>query len=50
VSYQIFGIELYRAPGLRNVALIAPYFHDGNVALIESGETSRSNSMNPMHI
>jgi cytochrome c peroxidase len=43
VSYKVFDIGSYRAPGLRNVALTTPCFHDSNVALIESGETSRSN-------
>jgi cytochrome c peroxidase len=43
VSCQVFDIGSYRAPGLRNIALTALYFHDSNVALVESGETSRSN-------
>jgi cytochrome c peroxidase len=30
VTYQVFDIGSYRTPGLRNVALTAPYFHDGS--------------------
>src|SRR5262249_39726425 len=30
ISYQVFDIGSYRTPSLRNVALTAPYFHDGN--------------------
>lgn len=30
ISYQVFDIGAYRTPSLRNVALTAPYFHDGS--------------------
>jgi cytochrome c peroxidase len=30
VSYQVFDIGSYRTPSLRNIALTAPYFHDGS--------------------
>ncbi|MDQ3012593.1 MAG: cytochrome-c peroxidase, partial [Acidobacteriota bacterium] len=30
VSYQVFDIGAYRTPSLRNVALTAPYFHNGS--------------------
>jgi cytochrome c peroxidase len=30
VTYQVFDIGTYRTPGLRNIALTAPYFHDGS--------------------
>jgi cytochrome c peroxidase len=30
VTYQIFDIGAYRTPSLRNIALTAPYFHDGS--------------------
>ena len=30
VSYQLFDLGAYRTPSLRNVALTAPYFHDGS--------------------
>jgi cytochrome c peroxidase len=30
ISYQVFDIGSYRTPSLRNVALTAPYFHDGS--------------------
>ncbi len=30
VTYQVFDIGSYRTPSLRNVALTAPYFHDGS--------------------
>jgi cytochrome c peroxidase len=30
VTYQVFDIGSYRTPGLRNIALTAPYFHDGS--------------------
>jgi cytochrome c peroxidase len=30
ITYQVFDIGSYRTPGLRNVALTAPYFHDGS--------------------
>jgi cytochrome c peroxidase len=29
-SYQLFDLGSYRTPSLRNVALTAPYFHDGS--------------------
>lgn len=29
-SYQLFDLGAYRTPSLRNVALTAPYFHDGS--------------------
>jgi cytochrome c peroxidase len=29
------GTELFKVPGLRNVALTAPYFHDGSVATLD---------------
>lgn len=29
-SYQIFDLGAFRTPSLRNVALTAPYFHDGS--------------------
>jgi cytochrome c peroxidase len=30
VSYQLFDLGSYRTPSLRNIALTAPYFHDGS--------------------
>lgn len=30
ITYQVFDIGSYRTPSLRNVALTAPYFHDGS--------------------
>jgi cytochrome c peroxidase len=30
VTYQVFDIGTYRTPSLRNIALTAPYFHDGS--------------------
>jgi cytochrome c peroxidase len=30
ISYQVFDIGSYRKPSLRNIALTAPYFHDGS--------------------
>jgi cytochrome c peroxidase len=30
VTYQVFDIGSYRTPSLRNIALTAPYFHDGS--------------------
>ncbi|MEP7337361.1 MAG: cytochrome c peroxidase [Acidobacteriota bacterium] len=30
ISYQVFDIGAYRTQSLRNVALTAPYFHDGS--------------------
>jgi cytochrome c peroxidase len=30
VTYQLFDLGSYRTPSLRNVALTAPYFHDGS--------------------
>jgi len=30
ISYQVFDIGSYRTPSLRNIALTAPYFHDGS--------------------
>lgn len=30
VSYQVFDLGAFRTPSLRNVALTAPYFHDGS--------------------
>jgi cytochrome c peroxidase len=30
VTYQVFDIGSYRTPSLRNVALTAPYFHNGS--------------------
>jgi len=30
VTYQLFDIGAYRTPTLRNIALTAPYFHDGS--------------------
>jgi cytochrome c peroxidase len=30
VSYQILDLGSYRTPSLRNIALTAPYFHDGS--------------------
>ena len=30
VSYQLFDLGAYRTPSLRNIALTAPYFHDGS--------------------
>jgi cytochrome c peroxidase len=30
ISYQVFDIGAYRTPSLRNIALTAPYFHDGS--------------------
>ncbi len=29
-SYQLFDLGAYRTPSLRNVAMTAPYFHDGS--------------------
>lgn len=30
ISYQVFDIGAFRTPSLRNIALTAPYFHDGS--------------------
>lgn len=30
ITYQVFDIGSYRTPSLRNIALTAPYFHDGS--------------------
>ena len=30
ITYQLFDIGSYRTPSLRNIALTAPYFHDGS--------------------
>ncbi len=30
ISYQLFDLGSYRTPTLRNIALTAPYFHDGS--------------------
>jgi len=30
ITYNVFDIGSYRTPSLRNVALTAPYFHDGS--------------------
>ncbi|MCG3161771.1 MAG: Cytochrome c551 peroxidase [Acidobacteria bacterium] len=30
ITYQVFDIGAYRTPSLRNIALTAPYFHDGS--------------------
>jgi cytochrome c peroxidase len=30
ISYQLFDVGAYRTPGLRNVAVTAPYFHNGS--------------------
>jgi cytochrome c peroxidase len=30
ISYQVFDLGAYRTPSLRNIALTAPYFHDGS--------------------
>jgi cytochrome c peroxidase len=30
VTYQVFDLGSYRTPSLRNIALTAPYFHDGS--------------------
>ena len=30
MSYQVFDLGAFRTPSLRNVALTAPYFHDGS--------------------
>ncbi|MBL8166779.1 MAG: cytochrome-c peroxidase [Acidobacteria bacterium] len=30
ISYQVFDIGAYRTPSLRNIAVTAPYFHDGS--------------------
>ena len=30
LSYQVFDLGAFRTPSLRNVALTAPYFHDGS--------------------
>ncbi|MCI0661894.1 MAG: cytochrome-c peroxidase [Acidobacteria bacterium] len=35
VTYQIFDIGSYRTPSLRNIALTAPYFHDGSAKTLE---------------
>jgi cytochrome c peroxidase len=34
LSYQIFDLGSFRTPSLRNVALTAPYFHDGSAATL----------------
>jgi cytochrome c peroxidase len=31
ISYQLFDVGAFRTPGLRNVAVTAPYFHNGSV-------------------
>jgi cytochrome c peroxidase len=30
ITYQVFDIGSYRTPSLRNIAMTAPYFHDGS--------------------
>jgi cytochrome c peroxidase len=30
ITYQVFDLGSYRTPSLRNIALTAPYFHDGS--------------------
>ena len=30
ISYQVFDLGAFRTPSLRNIALTAPYFHDGS--------------------
>jgi cytochrome c peroxidase len=34
VTYQVFDIGSYRTPSLRNIALTAPYFHDGSAKIL----------------
>ena len=34
LTYHILDLGAYRTPGLRNIALTAPYFHDGSAATL----------------